>query len=219
MKKENKIVRFWPKLLSRIVDLILVASLSILASYFIFEKVAGQTQLKETWMFYVWALGTAILFLVFFILIPLVWKGKSVGNFILRVKVVSKGSLTKAILKRELAFGWAWLLLVIAFTALINHSMVLKATMSQTNIKYVGWEAVRVSVLSTLAGLIIITQMIFGVSGLVKKNGISIHDEMAGSKVVWINKFTTIEKEVTKKEIMPSRVKHNPVEWIGGENV
>jgi len=38
--------------------------------------------------------------------------------------------------------------------------------------------------LSTLAGLIIITQMIFGVSGLVKKNGISIHDEMAGSKVV-----------------------------------
>jgi len=43
----------------------------------------------------------------FTIAIPIITKGKSIGNLITRTRVVSKESLTKGILLRELFFGIA----------------------------------------------------------------------------------------------------------------
>ena len=179
------------------------------------EKVGGKTQFKEIWMFYVWALVTALMFLIVFIIIPILWDGKSIGNYLSRVKIVSEGSLTKSIIKREMFFGWAWIVLVIGIATIINHTMIIEvATTYSKKHVYKGWEAARVSAFSTLAGVITIIQMIFGISGLVKSNGISIHDKMAGSKVVFIKRFTEVKVEEKRKSIRPTIVKNNSVDWI-----
>ncbi len=231
MAKQNKVVKFWPKLLSRIIDILIIGAILTGSAYFMFTKVAGQTQLKAAWMFYVWAIGVALAFFVFTIGLPLIWNGKTIGNFITRTKIVANQNLRRSIIKRELLFGWAWVLLTLLFMALINHTLLLNAVKSNTHSvfnastsstppRFVGWDAVRVSIFSTAAGIILISQMISAISGLVKKSGISFHDEFAGSKVVWINKFEKEGIATKKKEIQPKPVKNNPVVWIeGGSNV
>ena len=229
-KTVNKVVKFWPKLLSRVIDMVIAGVVILASAYFMVEKVNGKIQFIETWMFYVWTLITMITFFVVFILIPILWKGKSIGNFVSRVKVVSEKNLTKSILKREMFFGWAWIVLVIGIATIVNHTLIVKVASSQKEVVkkivngvtkdvtqgvvYKGWDAVRVAMFSSLAGILTLVQMIFGISGLVKKDGISLHDKIAGSKVVWINKFVKEEKEAKAKTIKPMLVKNNSVDWI-----
>ena len=194
--------------------MLIVGVVILTIAYFMLEKVNGKNQFKETWMFYLWAIISIVVFFVIFILIPILWNGKTIGNFISRVKVVSEKNLTKSILKREMFFGWAWIVLVIGIASLINHTLIVKVASQQKDVVYKGWEAVRVAVFSSMAGIITLVQMVFGISGLVKKDGISLHDKIAGSKVVWINKYVEKEKEVMKKTIKPMVVKNNSVDWI-----
>ena len=244
-KTVNKVVKFWPKLSSRIIDMIIVGAIMLTSAYFMVEKVNGKTEFIETWMFYVWALISVITFFVIFILIPILWNGKTIGNFVSRVKIVSaeekpktmfkkeklfswfwiksvfkrtknifKTNLTKSIIKREMFFGWAWIILVIGIATIINHTLIIKVASDQKGVVYKGWDAVRIAMFSSLAGIITLVQMVFGVSGLIKKDGISLHDKIAGSKVVWINKFVKEEKEVKAKTIKPVMIKNNSVDWI-----
>ena len=213
-KMVNKVVKFWPKLLSRIIDMVIVGLIILTAAYFMVEKDGGKTHFIETWMFYVWSLIAVITFFIVFILIPILWNGKTIGNFVSRVKIVSEKNLTKSIIKREMFFGWAWIVLIIGMAAIINHTLIIKVASHQKDVVYKGWDAVRVAIFSSLAGIITLVQMVFGISGLVKSDGISLHDKIAGSKVVWINKFEKEEKEIKAKTIKPVIVKNNPVDWI-----
>ncbi|WKX02480.1 RDD family protein [Candidatus Mycoplasma mahonii] len=215
MKKENKIVKFWPKLIARIIDLAIISVITTIVAYFMTHEINNKRQFIEPWMFYIFMIFMALLFLIIFLLIPCYWNGKSIGMYIARIKIVPlKYSLKKTIIIRETFFGLSWIFLIFIMVTFINHTLIIKLIDKQNDIVYKGWEAFRVAIFSTTSWVIVIIQLIFGISGLIRKNGISLHDNFASAKTVWINKFTEIPIIKKAKTIKPTKAKNNPVKWI-----
>ncbi len=215
--KVQKPAGFWLRLLSRTIDFIFIVIISTLF-LFLFKKNEHNYQFAQPWMFYVWALITIFSFILFMVIIPSLWRGKSIGMFIVRIEVKPlKGSLWLAIIKRELFFGIAWALVALMTMAIINHTLILKASIIKNKKSLdnlTNWERIRITFCGSISGLISFAQMWLAITIIPNKDNRGWHDRYAKCKVVRKNTYIKEEKKNKTTIIEPQKIKQEKVEWI-----
>lgn len=217
MTKNNKIVGFWMRFLAKGIDIILIVGFSIALSLFNLDLRPGKIAFLAPWNFYLWIILEILLWPGYFVLVPLLTKGYTLGIFICRLKIITEKKWNyKAIIKREFFFS-----LMISFNFLmvlifINHTLANRFfKMTQNNIAYTTLENFRISLVSVLFSISILVQMIVGISIIVKK-GSGINDIYSGTKIIYINKWI-IKKEqnsTVSKKYRPKMKEQEIVEWI-----
>lgn len=214
--KINLQTGFWIRLLARMIDLMIFAAISVGFALINLHKDTSW-YFKDNWFFYIWMMFNVLILFVMFILLPVIFNGQTLGMFITRIKIsFEDNNKLKSILKRELFFSITWIILVICVGLLINHTLFVKyAKTNQKDIKYTNWENLRISIVTTIASLLTLMQMVVSISVVVRKPHPGIHDSYSKTKTVWVNKFTEVKKQ-TKDfiSIKPRMVKNEKVEWL-----
>ena len=214
--KVNLQTGFWIRLLARMIDLMIFAAISVGFALINLHKDTSW-YFKDNWFFYIWMMFNVLILFVMFILLPVIFNGQTLGMFITRIKIsFEDNNKLKSILKRELFFSITWIILVICVGLLINHTLFVKyAKTNQKDIKYTNWENLRISIVTTIASLLTLMQMVVSISVVVRKPHPGIHDSYSKTKTVWVNKFTEVKKQ-TKDfiSIKPRMVKNEKVEWL-----
>ncbi len=218
--KVNKPIGLFKRLISRAIDFAFVAVISIGLLFILATPHRhGPATFHSPWMFYVWALLTILCLGIFMIAIPIATKGWSIGMKVMRMKVVAiQGSIYKAILKRELAFGLAWIIISLLGMAIINHTLIDSAARVKgyTNpaAHLSAFEKTRMTFVGSISGLIWFIQMWLGITVIPNKDKRGWHDRWANASVVSSNKKIDKEIEEQTKIIEPVNIENNIVEWI-----
>ena len=215
MKIKNKIVHFWIRLFVRFIDFLVIFILSTVFLPFVVERKNNVWFLRNNLIFYGWIFYSIFLFIFFLIIIPSFWKGQSIASSIFRTKVITlKDSLWKAICKREIVGAWGFVLIMLSFGLVLNHTMILKIVNVNELENLSSWENLRLSLATTLASFVIILQMIVAISSLVRKDKQALNDLYANTKFVYINRFIKMEQKQENIIINPKFVKDEPIDWI-----
>ncbi len=191
----NKIANFWIRLLARLIDLFcLLIITTFLGLLFLQKNIIGDKTtwfFKSWWSFYVYALIVILMIFILFIALPIVWKGKTIGHFLTRTKIVSDSNLKIGILKREIIWSWSWIFCVILTMIFINHTLFDKFVFGQNDpdVTFSNWETLRISFVSSIVSIICFVQMLFAISIIIKNNKIAWHDTYSHTITVYINKF------------------------------
>lgn len=218
--KYNQSAGFWLRLLSRLIDLIIVFILISITVYFSLKKVNEVYVFKKNWLFYIWSLSSSLFMLFFTTLVPIITRGKSIGNFLTKTKIISKQKFWKSIIYRELFFGLAWSFIIFSFTFLLSPRVLIEAiTNANQQVNLNRLDEFKFAFLSTFAGVTIFAQFIFSISILVKKGGNSLIDSLSNSNVIRINKFVDTPKKEKQIIIKPRLIKNAPVNWLEGNDV
>lgn len=214
--KVNTQAGFWIRLLARMIDLI-IFGLIMVGSALINLRKDNFWYFQDNWFFYVWILFNILILFLMFILLPVLFNGQTLGMFVTRIKITfQEKDKWKSIIKRELFFAITWIILLVIIGAVVNHTLFAKyARTHQKDIKYSSWEQIRISIVTTVASLLTLIQMVCAISVVVRKPHPGIHDSYSKTKTVWINKFTTINKTNNKfVSIKPQMIKNEKVEWL-----
>ena len=233
MVSVNKVAGFWIKFIARITDLVIIALLIVGTAFGIMQRSAYGPKgtviwhFVEPWTFYVWAIFAIVVLAIAFILIPTIWKGKSIGMFIFRINVIQtkKQPWWNSISKREAIFAMMWILNVILLMAFINHTLINEYARTKHNgddfkahwAALGGWERMRIEVVTTIGTLTLVIQMLFAISSVVRKDKTGFADIYAGTRVVYINKYVEEEKKKTSnvsKSIKPKLIHNTSVDWV-----
>ncbi|TCG11584.1 RDD family protein [Mycoplasma todarodis] len=219
--KVNKPIGLFKRLISRAIDFFFIAVISIgLLFILATPHKNGPATFASPWMFYVWALITILCIGIFMIAIPLATKGWTLGMKLLRIKVIATDgrNIYKAILKREMAFGVAWVTIALLGMAIINHTLIDSAARVKgyTNPldQLTAFEKTRMTFIGSISGLIWFIQMWLGITVIPNKDKRGWHDRWAHAAVVSSNKKIDKEIEEQTKIIEPVNIENNSVEWI-----
>jgi len=216
--KENKKANFWIKLLAKLIDLLPVTAFSIGILFSMMSHSSGKWVFNEVWMYYVWNIVLITLIALMFLVIPLITKGKTLGMWITRIKIVADKDLRKRILKREIFFAWTWIFMAILVLSVINHTLIYKFASTKNNKENLtSWENLRIGIASGIGSISIIIQMFLGISGVVRSDKRALHDVYAETNVVWINKFIVVEKpkvlKSNSRKLRPVSYREEKIEW------
>ena len=214
--KENKIAGFWIRLVSKLFDVVVFASITILIAHFFLQRENGYLKFVEPWTFYVWAFLAILLLLLIFIIIPILFNGQSLGMFIFRLKIIFENPRKKflTMIKRELAFSGIWIINLFFLIIFINHTLINKLAIEQKNVEYLNFEKIRIGVFTSVGSISFIIQWIFSFSIIVRNNKIGIHDKISSSKVVFKYKLVKISKSEPLNSFKPFMIKNAKVEWM-----
>lgn len=215
-KKENVTAGFWSKFLARIIDLVIMSLIVVGIGFSIMTRYP-KWHFDQPWKFYAWIFIFFVTVSVEFILIPILFDGKTLGMYVVKIKITTQEySMGKSVLKREAFFALMWLLNIILITIIINHTLINKyALTKQTDIKYTAWETARISMVSSVGSITIIIQMLFAISSIVRKDKRSLHDVYSKTRVVRYNKFQDVAvKTKTARKIKPVMIEEPEVKWI-----
>lgn len=207
-----KIAGFWIRLLSRLIDLIIVWAIATFLSWlFLIKKHFNNQSLwafKMDYLFYIYVLIVIGLISFFFIIMPLIFNGQTIGNMLTRTKIVrqindrptndqetndqlnfnfkNRKSLLTAIFKREIFWSISWIFCALLMMVIINHTLIIKfAMINKNNFKFSNWQTFRISLMSAIASLIVFTQMICAISILVRKDNKGLHDIYSQSMIIY----------------------------------
>ena len=213
MNQVNKRAGFWIRFLGRFIDLTIVFAILVSFSFLGLEK-SDRWQFKNDWFFYIWTLLGIILISTLFIFIPYK-KGWTIGMFICRIKIENNNkNKLGSIIKREYMFSITWIFLLLLVAVVINHTMINEYMQTkQKDISYSNWEVIRISIISSVSSILLLVQMIFGISTIVRKPKGSLHDEYSKTNTVWMNKYTQVVLRKEVVSIKPTLIKQNVVEW------
>ena len=215
-KTENVIAGFWSKFLSRIIDLVIMSVIVVGIAFTIMVR-NPKWNFDEPWKFYLWILIFFVVVSSLFLMLPMLWDGKTIGMFLLRIKVQPKEySLSKSIFKREAFFSIMWILNILLVAMIINHTLINRyARTAQKGIQYTSWETARISIISSVGTITVMIQMLFAISSIVRKDKRSLHDVYSKTIVVKFNK-TQLVKEVKSipRKIKPKLIEEPEVKWI-----
>lgn len=136
--------------------------------------------------------------------------------WICRIKILFEDkNKIKSILKRELLLSISWIMLLVCVAIFINHTLFDRyARTNQKGISYTTWETLRISIVTTVASLLTLGQMITSISIVVRKPNKSLHDSYSKTETVWINKMVKVSKQKQKTSVKPKLIKQNKVEWV-----
>ncbi len=216
MKKTNARAGFWRRLLSKLIDFTLVAAIAIPSVFFMLEKTT-EWHFKEPWLFYIWAVELMLLIAIVFLIIPMRFNGKTIGNYLMRIRIVSlDNSLKVGILKREAFFSLTWIFLTFLVTTIINHTLIIKyASTKQDNLDFSTIENLRIGIVSSLGSISVFIQMFISISTIVRKDKTGLHDKWAKTIIIRDNVFVDVkEGKQPSRKIKPKLVSNEPVEWI-----
>ncbi len=212
----NRKAGFWIRVLGRLIDLFLLFTIAIASSYLMLERNGGW-HFKSNWLFYLWNIELIILILIFFIFVPLLFDGKTIGMFVVRIKISfkNKNKKIKSIIIRELLFSISWIFISLLVLVLINHTLIIKFVSTKKHtIQFTNLENLRISIITSIGGVIGILQFIFAISIIVRGEKQGLHDSQSNTETIWVNKFVDKEEKLQEIKIKPKPVVNNTVIWV-----
>ena len=206
----KKKANFWIRSIARLIDTLLFSTITILLAWG-FTK-PNPLRFKADWLFYMWILLSILTNTIIWIIIPLLNKGKTIGNLITRTEIKTKENLFHTILKRESIVAIAWIITMLLIMGFANHTGFTKLFSNDKNTTLSVTELLRVSVIRAFGTIVTLIQLVVGASLLISSNKESIIDKYSKSNVVWKNKYEEIRKEL--KGPKPKMIKRKTIEFI-----
>lgn len=240
--KINKHAGFWIRLMALLIDVIIFVVISISSSLLIINaqefKLWDQQliyMVNTNWTYYLWFLIPISLLIIQFLLIPLLTKGKTIGQLIFQIKVASfsENHWKSVIFKRWQLGALIWILVMIMFMVLVNPTTINKVSLytfiqnHQKEFKALdpdqqsqiinayqlnSWETALLAILATTSSFNIMAQMLLLISISIKPNKIGLLDRLTASKVIYLKKFL-IEKQIKLIIIKPKLNQKNEIIW------
>ena len=206
MIKIQKKANFWIRLLATFIDCILFLSIATGTSFLVFNYKTGNYFYRYN--YYFWLLFLSLYLAFFFIVLPIIWKGKTIGMAICRIMIIKQfkeDKLPRVIFDRQRLFSFLWIIILLSFMIFIHPDTFLEAIQGKTLKTYQRAFLIIPTVLSSLA---LITDIFF-ISSNLRANRIGLNDKLSRTFTIWINKFEFVEAE-DKEEIFASQIKLKP---------
>ncbi|WP_412031681.1 RDD family protein [Metamycoplasma buccale] len=193
MIKINKKANFWIRLLATIIDAILFIIFLVATSFAVFNYKTGQYFHEAN--YYVWLFLLILYLIFFFIVLPIIWNGKTIGMRICKIKIIKKNEkdkFSKVIFDRQRLFSFLWIIVFLSFIIFISPKTFIEAANINKNLNKV--QKIFLTIPTVLSSLSVFLQAFLIITNA-KENRIGLNDKFSASYTVWINKYEEIEQE------------------------
>lgn len=232
--EENKKAGFWIRALSLLIDIVIFSIIGILSSLMCIKKVYFSTvnlniyQVKNDYTYFLWLLILILDLSIFFIAIPFLFNGKTIGMMITRLAIKYNEGTKKywSLFKKAQLGPILWIVVIIFFMIFVwpttINKMVIFSYIKNKNIpeseaikdllssnKWNLRETIFYSIPAALSPIIIIVQLLFLISVGFKGNKIGLVDKFSNSQIIYTNKFD--RKNIETFELIKPEL-YNPVE-------
>lgn len=250
MNKINKPAGFWIRFLARLIDLVIVLVIIVGTAFAFLTKsewiVIDKIKITSSHFgnvanYYSWLVISIIAPIIWFVAIPLLTNGRSLGMLICRIKIDLKKNLLERLFqlfKREIFTGLIISINLILILIVFDMNVFNKFTYFSkskfnsmddyvlpdgtkkhltANDIFTSIDNLRISIVTTIASFMFITLLVFGISIIVRKQRLGFHDTFSNTKTFWENKTIELKEESEGKEITsfrPRLVKRENIEWI-----
>ncbi|AWX69481.1 RDD family protein [[Mycoplasma] anseris] len=214
MIKINLKANFWIRLLATLLDSLIFLVFFVTTSFFAFDY---QKAKIHNILYYVWLIDQIIFLLIWYILIPIFWYGKTFGMWICRIKVIKTNSnekFSKVIFDRQRLFAFLWMIIFTIFAILISPQTfeqaaligIKKEDLTNTQLAFLLIPTILIGLASFVQLFLIITNA--------RNNRIGLNDTFSNSFTVWINKYEEIEDPNQNLIEIKPRIRNLPkLEW------
>ena len=194
MIKINTKANFWIRLLSTFIDLFLFMFFVITTSFAVFNYKKGSYYHIAN--YYIWLLLIITYLTFFYIVLPIIWKGKTIGMAICKLKIIKKdendkSKFSKVIFDRQRLFAFLWICIFLAFIIFIHPDTFSVAAKKGKIEKH---QKLFLSIPISLSSLALMLQ-IFLIFTNLRSSKIGLNDKFSSSLTVWINKFEDVKQE------------------------
>ncbi|AWX42531.1 RDD family [Metamycoplasma cloacale] len=207
VKQINKKANFWIRLLATLIDVIIFLIFSVISSFATFDY--QNAKLIHNALYYFWLINLILFLLIYFILIPIFAKGKTLGMTICRIKIISTDKtekFSKAVFNRQRLFSFVWMIIFALFAILISPETFIKAStkgMTKDQLTTVQFGFLMIPI--ALIGIASFTQL-FLIMSNARSNRVGLNDKFSSTETVWINKYEEIEEEeIIERIIKPKK--------------
>ncbi|AXE61010.1 hypothetical protein DA803_02865 [[Mycoplasma] phocae] len=211
MRLINRKANFWIRLLSSIIDLLIFISLAIISSFLVFNYKQGQYINK--WNYYVWLALLIFMLNIFWIIIPILFNGQSIGMIICRIRIIpqeNKTKLSRAIFDRQRLFAFTWMIIFLLFIIFVSPELFIRAAKINKNSAKLGTlERIFVLIPTALASITSFAEIFLVISN-VKENRIGINDNFSNTFTVWKNRFDKVEENEEINTIIKPKIRELP---------
>ncbi|WP_027120628.1 RDD family protein [Mycoplasmopsis lipofaciens] len=211
----HKNISFWYRFLLNLIDFSLFLILITINYWFLFVKNANN-HYKE---FITFNLISITICLVLFLLIPLVFQGRTIGMIVLQTQLLydikNKNNFYKTILKKSIITCFYYIFIIIILIILIwpkdidEFKQITNNIRSSKNFKLIMTNRL-IYTLSSIWFLLIAIH--YGML-IVRKDNRSLFDFISDSRIVYLKHFE-IKKIINKQKLMPFRHNNNKYEFI-----
>lgn len=246
MAKIHKPAGFWIRFLARALDYVAFAAFSVGIAFLLMKHVSYDDTIYkadgvtvdtvyhtstyvflENWKYYVWLLSNIAMVLVLFIAIPLITNGRTIFMALFRIKIVFTKNKLWSLIKRELFLSLTIALNLVLILALFDATIFSK--FARSDIKdykdflskhgrsyFSATDNLRISIVTTLASLTFVGQLIMGISIIMRKQRLGLHDSYSNTKTIWEKRYVELKDKKTEdgvKSFAPHLVKKQSYEW------
>ncbi len=222
MKKINQPAGFWIRILSILIDTIIFSIISISLSLIAINKKGTKFEIIP-WAYYVWMILTIIEIIILFILIPILFNGKTIGMFCTQIEIYSltKEPMWLVVLRRNKFFSFLWIFAILVSMSFISPQLAQKMILISNKEKLVGSEELislntlemaLISIPTTTSSIIVFINIFMTLSMGMNKDALSINDRISLTQIVYTKKTITIFDE-QNKIILKEEVKNKNIVW------
>ncbi|KDE44890.1 membrane protein [Metamycoplasma hyosynoviae] len=195
VKNQNKKAHPFIRILASIIDSTLFLIFAIFSSFMVFNYRKGIYYHIAN--YYVW-LFLLISFLIFFyIVLPIIWKGKTIGKAICKIKLIQqdeKEKFSNKVFDSQRLFSFLWVCILTSFIFFISPNTFIQVS-KRSELKL--YQKVFLTIPTVLSSLTIITELVFLFS-VFSERRIGLNDKFSNTLIVWENKFD--EEDLTSKK-------------------
>lgn len=188
--------------------------------------------------YYGWLAISIVSIGLLFILIPMLTNGRTLAMLICRIKIVIKEEdKTKPwikrffarftpLFKREIFMSLAIAINMLLVIALFDKDLFNKFTYwSKKNLEkhdlaakdvFSSLDSLRIGIITTVASVLFVVEMIFALSIIVRKNKGGFQDSLSKTKTIWEKRMVELKqpKDDSVTSFKPRLVKKEQIEWI-----
>ncbi|MGL4343389.1 MAG: RDD family protein [Metamycoplasmataceae bacterium] len=215
--KNNKISSFSFRFIAMLIDLAIILSIMIPLSLVIIINQNGTFIINGTF-YYLWFLIFILLILFFYILVPIMYKTKTLGMALMKIKTISleDDSNTKIVLKRSTLTVLMWIIILITFIAFVPPTSAYKlmTLKSEEEImkNFTILELCGISIPATFSPLVLFSNLFFYISISINKNSIGIIDKLYNIRTIYLNRFENNAQNILKPP-SPIPAEKIEIEW------
>ena len=240
MSQINEKAKFWSRLVSALIDIILFCVVAISTSLICIKKELVTSinvemyLVKNDYTYFLWLFILILLLSLLYILIPLICNGRTLGMMILRLKLnYNNQRKYYVILKRTELGVFLWIFVIVIFMCFVwpttinkmiisnyiqshpnDFSQLTNAELESLILQY-QWTTLEISfyaIPSVLSPIIVLIQVFSFMSILFKQKRLSLVDRVTNSEIVYSYKYINI---ATKEEIEiePEKNVIYPIIW------
>lgn len=218
--ESKKIASFSYKFFSMLVDLFIILIIIIPLSLITIVNNNGIYTINKL-NYYIWFLTFIFLQIFFYLLIPILTKGKTIAMLIFKLELQSLNldeNIYISIIKRNFLTTFLWILLLISFICFVPPSSaekLLKAENLVENDKAVfsALEIAGISVPALFSPLFLISNLFNQLSAGINNNSISIYEKIYNYRIVHKNRFVKSAEDLSKK-LIPIKMQIYKIVWI-----